>query len=485
MISLRKKKKPKEGCSPEMKIKIRPTSKRKKFLCRLLIRFFIVATPFLITGWILKQTFLFQKVQDPNPALIETKAGRHSKSAFIPTLRGKRIFFEVATVGLKQFSYLEDIIDAVRDMCEAGAHVSFHITSSNCNPNRKGDPGSIEEEDECPIKNQYSNTTKEDNFSVETISHLNERTKCRNPEGSLSVDIHLISPDWGKQIVDHHRTLFYENIENNYDVFVHTEDDTLIRPTTVLAFMHEMDKLEKIVGKQRITDYSIGFMRYENEMQSSSTDINWGGGRRRVIWEFQWNKLKLPIVKHPNLNNRYFTSPPPYHHQGMFMATTAQLQAWKTRQPDCHFAKIEKRPAYHRERTSGALDLYDEEYCNVTQLIPVDAVDDLLVHHLPNKNHQRTPWKVKSTRDLHKMRLYHMQQQQKMQQKQKYHELKQGIYVDSNGKYNGIHLFKDERNSEHSMHFDLKDYDEYVERGGTLTDKELGILDLDVDQQEN
>lgn len=117
----------------------------------------------------------------------------NKQSSFIPTLRNKKIFFEVVTVGLKQYSYLEDIIDAVRDMCEAGAHVSFHITSSNCNP--KG--GKEGEEDECPIRNQSSEETKEDNFNVETISHLNERVRCRNPEGKLEMSIHLVSPDWG------------------------------------------------------------------------------------------------------------------------------------------------------------------------------------------------------------------------------------------------------------------------------------------------
>ncbi len=42
--------------------------------------------------------------------------------------------------------------------------------------------------------------------------------------------------------------MFYEHIDQGFDVFVHTEDDTLIRPTTVLAFMHEMDKVRQLVG---------------------------------------------------------------------------------------------------------------------------------------------------------------------------------------------------------------------------------------------
>lgn len=58
----------------------------------------------------------------------------------------------------------------------------------------------------------------------------------------------LINIHKRKQIVDHHRLLFYENIDKGYDVFVHTEDDTLVRPTTVLAFMHEMEKVRLLVG---------------------------------------------------------------------------------------------------------------------------------------------------------------------------------------------------------------------------------------------
>ncbi len=128
---------------------------------------------------------------DGNGNAKNRKKEQKPRSSFVPTLRGKKVFFEVVTVGLKQFSYLEDIIDSVRDLCEAGAHVSFHITSSNCNPNPKPT------DEPCVIRNQSSDETKEDNFSVETISQLNERVKCRNPEGSLDTSIHLISPDWG------------------------------------------------------------------------------------------------------------------------------------------------------------------------------------------------------------------------------------------------------------------------------------------------
>ena len=77
--------------------------------------------------------------------------------------------------------------------------------------------------------------------------------------------------------------------------------------------------------RQRLGDYSLGFVRYENEMDHSE--------KKRVVWEFEWDP-DVELVKHPGIEGRYFTSPP-WHHQGMFMATRLQLLAWKTREPDC------------------------------------------------------------------------------------------------------------------------------------------------------
>ncbi len=163
---------------------------------------------------------------------------------FIPTLNGKKILIEVTTVGQFQYSYFENVLDSIRDLCEAGSRVDFHITTSNCNPDaKKGDP-------ECALYDQDRAETLENNYSVEKIDQLNERMRCRNPQGSLDVFIHLVSPDWGKQVVDNHRRVFYDNIDGGYDVFVHSEEDENIRPTNILSFMDEMEKLRKLVGDE-------------------------------------------------------------------------------------------------------------------------------------------------------------------------------------------------------------------------------------------
>lgn len=367
---------------------------------------------------------------------------------FVPTLRHKKILIEVTTVGQSQYIYLERALDSFRDLCEAGAKVSLHITTTNCDPDPKpGDP-------ECPLYGQSSEETRENNYPVEKIDQLNERMRCRDPDGSLDVNIRLISPEWGKQVVDNHRRIFYDGINDGYDVFVHSEEDETIRPTNILAFMHEMDKLRRLVGKERIADYSIGFIRYEDQMSRQD--------KRRVVWEFDWEDEVENTIDHPGIEGRYFTTPK-YHHQGMFMATREQLLAWKTRGPNCKFDKPIRRPGYHRERTSGAMDLYDDEYCNVTQLLPLDSMEDLYIHHMPDKNYKRLPDRIFTTMDLHKRRMKVLLKNNKAKR----------LWVDRYGRYNGIKMFIDERNKTLSLPFDLTAYQKYVKRGGMLSEEEL------------
>lgn len=361
---------------------------------------------------------------------------------FVATLRKKKILVEVTTVGQFQYSLTEDLLDEFRELCEAGAMVSLHITTANCDPNPKpGDP-------ECPLyERSHDKTTQENNYSVEKLDQLNERLRCRDVDGSLDVSVHLVSPDWGKQVVDHHRRIFYDHIDNGFDVFVHTEEDALIRPTSILAFMQEMENLRQLVGIDRLPDYSIGFMRYENQV--SRTD------RRRIIWEFEWED-EIEVIAHPGIEGRYFSTPGEHHHQGMYMAIPEQLLAWKNRPPNCNFDKPTRQYGYHRERISGGMNIFDPDHCNVTQLIPLDSAEDFLVHHLPNKNPKHREAHFLSTMDLHKKRMKVLNEQNKK------------MWVDGNDKYSGVHMFVDEPDFKKFLPYNLDLYEQYVSRGGML-----------------
>mmetsp|Transcript_23042 Transcript_23042/g.32465 ORF Transcript_23042/g.32465 Transcript_23042/m.32465 type:complete len:543 (+) Transcript_23042:96-1724(+) len=363
------------------------------------------------------------------------------KSTFVPTLRNKKILIEITTVGMRQFALLEMVFDSIRDMCECGAHISLHITTANCDPTLVNSRCTLTPDEEKMPKN----------YPPDIVNQLNERFNCRDPDGRIDSYVHIKSVQWGKRMVDFHRKIFYDNIDNGYDIFIHTEEDEVIRPTSVLAFLDETEKLRQLVGDERLTDYSMGFVRYENQRHREDM--------RRVIWEFEWDK-DLEIVDHPGLNGNYFTTPPPWHHQGMFMATREQLLAWAKRGPDCHFDKVQLIPAYHRERVSGGANLYDAEVCNITQLLPLDSFDDFLIHHLPDQNNRRTPNKVHSTMDMHKKRMNAILQQ----------DPERKLWIDEEGNYNGLEMWKDEHDPTKSLdNHDISEYWKYLDRGGMLT----------------
>jgi hypothetical protein len=85
-------------------------------------------------------------------------------------------------------------------------------------------------------------------------------------------------------------------------------------------------------------------------------------------------------------------------HQGMFLATSDLLKAWKVR-PGCKFDVIRQRPGM-RKRPSQPSEgtqrvwmssrmLHGKNHCDVKQLIPIRNFNQLTVWHLPNKNYRR------------------------------------------------------------------------------------------------
>ena len=135
------------------------------------------------------------------------------------TLRGKRVLISVVSVGMGQFHHLETQLDSYRDLCEAGSQTDIHIYTDNV-------------------------------YSVNIVDQLNSRLRCRNTDGgTLNVAVHIKSGNWKYHFMDFHRVLFYDNLDN-YDVFIHNEDDHLLRPMHIISFLDEIEKLKKMVGDE-------------------------------------------------------------------------------------------------------------------------------------------------------------------------------------------------------------------------------------------
>lgn len=243
-------------------------------------------------------------------------------------IQNKRVLVAIASFDFSQFPHLEEVLDSYRDLCEAGAaqvDVYIHTTMA---------------------------------YPVALIDLLNSRLQCTsttndNTSSSSSSRFHIYisvqSPAVRLNLVNFHRPLFYDNL-NNYDLFIYSEDDIRITPTTVAAYLYESTILEALVGGPvEASNYNVGFVRYEynyppdividDRTRHATKNVT------RVYWEHPW---KPPIgksvesVPSPLFHNDYVYMT--NHHQGMFMATSSLLRQWKDRH-GCNFDIVRPRPS--------------------------------------------------------------------------------------------------------------------------------------------
>lgn len=275
--------------------------------------------------------------------------------------------------------YLQDMIDNFYDLCNVVLTNTTKITTNN------------DKEELNMIKISKITIVIYTTFPYiqDILYKLNSRyqnTKIsdNNNNCNFEIKIKIKSPIHGYNIVDFHREYFYNNI-NNYDLFLYTEDDLDIQAFHIISYWYEIMKLKNIVLDNTATtnnnnnsfqDYSIGFIRYEENLKS----------HQRTTFEHK-NPALLPFL---DFNGYVQTKIP---HQGMFIATSEQLQLWKER---CQFdnsapKEITKNLKQNRHREFvSSLRLFmkrlpDGYGCNVQQLIPIDNFEDFMIHHKSNK----------------------------------------------------------------------------------------------------
>lgn len=153
-----------------------------------------------------------------------------------------------------------------------------------------------------------------------------------------------------------HRALFAERLED-YDLFVYSEDDTLITARHLDNFVELSQRLPE--------DYLPGFMRfeeYEDGTRSYST----------IHSHYRW--LPNSVFRHDGLTFASFSN----EHAACFALTRSQLRL--------AIASGGFLIAPHKGRydmlVSAATDPYTR--CGFTKVLCLERMDDLVVHHMPN-----------------------------------------------------------------------------------------------------
>ena len=275
----------------------------------------------------------------PVPELAQRQAALHSipTSASHPSiLDGVRILVAIASFDFQQFIHLEEVLDGYMDMCAAGARVDVVVHETQP-------------------------------WSVATIDLMNTRLTCHNPSpnAGFTLTVSLRSPSMRLNLVDCHRKLFYDRLED-YDVFIFSEDDLRVTPKTVAAYLHETAKVQQLVGGdfQRASEFNVGIVRYEYNFppnividdKTRHASLN----TTRVYWEHSW---RPPIPKSVDFV------------------------------PQKELSGMKNKPSQPVEGTQrvwmSSQMLHGSKHCNVQQLIPIDNFGQLNVLHLPNKNYRR------------------------------------------------------------------------------------------------
>ena len=95
-------------------------------------------------------------------------------------------------------------------------------------------------------------------------------------------------------LVDCHRYLFYDKIDD-YDLFIYTEDDMIVRPKLIASYIDETDRVIDVVGLNKSQDFNVGIVRYEYNFPSNVViDDNTRHSTQNVTRVY-WEHMDKPI----------------------------------------------------------------------------------------------------------------------------------------------------------------------------------------------
>lgn len=433
-------------------------------LCSFLLGCFLTAQ-FVLN---IKSTSDFQQIIAGHPLLPTPAEGRSQDlsyssgserhqapaSASTSALSGLRVLVAIASFDFSQLPHLEEVLDAYHDLSVSGAWVDVVVHSTVAYP-------------------------------VALIDLWN--TRFLHPKFSLSI---ILKPSSLRlHLVDCHRTLFYERLEQ-YDLFIYTEDDIRVTPSTVAAYLSETARVRQLIQGTgyKPSDFNIGIVRYEysyppnviidDNTRHATMNVS------RVYWEHSgFDRPVVPNaileVEQQPLVSEYVTMR--NHHQGMFLATRELLAEWKGR-TGCDFATIRDRPGRGHQPTEGTQRvwmssqmLYGRRHCGVQQVLPKTRFPTLTVLHLPNKNYRRVG-KFRNRTFADGSEIFQAPHKSLLSAMEVHLALRRSFPAKPQQPYQGIRMFDEvdkPRDRTNVLERRLREYDGYVKRGGVLSEYDM------------
>lgn len=188
----------------------------------------------------------------------------------------------------------------------------------------------------------------------------------------LKIEKHLYPGHIGESLPHTHKQIFEQQLQN-YDYFLYIEDDLLLKESLVDTFMEET----KILPPHMV----CGFLRYENKLGAEGHYLidchpdhaGHRGGKDKIIM----HNYLINGIEYFELYNL---------HQGCYLLSRQQLSdVIKTGRYFLDFW----RGGYAGILESAGSDVFFR--CGIVKVIPRKKIQQLLLHHLPDKYVNRVP----------------------------------------------------------------------------------------------
>ncbi len=179
---------------------------------------------------------------------------------------------------------------------------------------------------------------------------------AKEVEGATQVVLHSpVGDPWTFPFA--HKSIFASRIDQ-YDLFIYSEDDTLITQRSIEAFLRTTEVLED--------DEIAGFLRVENtpEGRASISTIN---------GHFRWDVTS--VVHRGQFTFAFFTN----EHAASYLLTRQQLR----RAIGSGGFLVQPHESKYDLLVTAATDPYTQ--CGFRKLVCISHLDDFLLAHLPNK----------------------------------------------------------------------------------------------------
>ena len=182
---------------------------------------------------------------------------------------------------------------------------------------------------------------------------LSDRPKDLGPDVEVRVGTPTEDP---RSLPFAHQQVLAEGLDD-HDLFVYSEDDTLVTEANLRAFHDAAQALP--------VDLVPGFLRYEERPSGQRSYCSF-----HTI--FRWDPTSVRTIN--GVDVARFTNA----HSAMYVLTRAQLR----RAIESGSYLVPPHHGIYSQMVSAATDVYTR--CGLTRVICLSAIQDFMVHHLPN-----------------------------------------------------------------------------------------------------